>query len=219
MRFGVNKIHQRWLPYALSRSHEMPVTTLSKEAHMNKEEMVRTLVAYSVKSALSEPKHYWLSDLFEKGFAGYRNLTRGQLVQELEMRGLEATNDCEMEELEDFDGLDVELGDYADARTWPGPCGSRSRMNRLNHRDHRAPCAATFLKRRVATSRNSNGIHLARSIHSSSRLHMTPSTMSTGVLVRASLDSIVAIGMLFGSAALWVPRSAAHLILALLCSP
>ena len=81
---------------------------------MNKEEMVRTLVAYSVKSALSEPKHYWLSDLFEKGFAGYRNLTRGQLVQELQMRGLEATNDCEMEEMED-DDLDVELDDYAGA--------------------------------------------------------------------------------------------------------
>lgn len=80
---------------------------------MNKEEMVRTLVAYSVKTALSESKHYWLSDLFEKGFAGYRNLSRGQLVRELQMRGLETTNESAMEELEDFDDIELDLDRYA----------------------------------------------------------------------------------------------------------
>jgi hypothetical protein len=79
-----------------------------------KDEMIRRLVAYSVKTALSESKPYWLSDLFEKGFAGYRNLSRGQLVAELQMRGLDDDGDDAMpdDDLADLDDLDLE--DYGD---------------------------------------------------------------------------------------------------------
>ena len=63
--------------------------------------MVRKLVAYSVTTALAEPKHYWLSDVFEKGFTGYRNLSRSQLAQELQMRGLEESDGAGGEELEE----------------------------------------------------------------------------------------------------------------------
>ena len=81
---------------------------------MNKEEMIKTLVAYSVKTALSESKPYWLSELFEKGFAGYRNLSRAQLAQELQMRGLDEETDPYEEDVpEDYEDIDFE--EYGDA--------------------------------------------------------------------------------------------------------
>jgi hypothetical protein len=80
---------------------------------LNKEEMIRKLVAHSVNTALAESKHYWLSELFEKGFTGYRNLSRGQLLQELQMRGLEGTGDPYTHDDDlDLDALDAE--DYDD---------------------------------------------------------------------------------------------------------
>ncbi len=78
---------------------------------MNREEMIKALVAHSVQTAVSESKHYWLSELFEKGFTGYRNLSRAQLMQELQMRGLEQPDDPW--EAPDPDEADLE--DYADA--------------------------------------------------------------------------------------------------------
>ncbi len=81
---------------------------------MNKEEMIRMLVAHSVQTALSEPKHYWLNELFEKGFTGYRNLARGELMRELQMRGLD--EECDggdapdpEDELADYDDCDIDL--------------------------------------------------------------------------------------------------------------
>ncbi len=80
---------------------------------MSKEEMIQTLVAHSVRTAVSESKHYWLSELFEKGFTGYRNLSRGQLVQELQMRGLDQPDDpYEAADPDDLDDLGVD--DYGD---------------------------------------------------------------------------------------------------------
>lgn len=77
---------------------------------MNKEEMIRKLVAHSVKTALSESKHYWLNDLFEKGFTGYRNLSRGQLKAELQMRGLSTDDeDDAYARAGDLDDLDADL--------------------------------------------------------------------------------------------------------------
>ena len=77
---------------------------------MNKEEMIRKLVAHSVKTALSESKQYWLNDLFEKGFTGYRNLSRGQLKAELQMRGLSADADDDVYAAAgDFDDLDADI--------------------------------------------------------------------------------------------------------------
>jgi hypothetical protein len=92
---------------------------------MTKEEMIRKLVAHSVSTALAEPKHYWLSDLFEKGFTGYRNLSRGQLKAELQMRGLADEEDDEPikasaleDDLDDYDDLedldDLDLDTYRD---------------------------------------------------------------------------------------------------------
>ncbi len=81
---------------------------------MTREEMIKALVAHSVKTAVSEAKHYWLSELFEKGFTGYRNLSRAQLVQELQMRGLEDPDDpWEAPEPDDEDA-DVDVEEYED---------------------------------------------------------------------------------------------------------
>jgi len=82
---------------------------------VNREEMIKALVAHSVKTAVSESKHYWLSELFEKGFTGYRSLSRAQLMQELQMRGLEQPEDPweapepEEADLDDYDDADITL--------------------------------------------------------------------------------------------------------------
>ena len=60
---------------------------------MTREEMIRRLVAYSVEEAVREPESYWLHELFEKGFAGYRKYSSSKLRREIEMRGLDATAD------------------------------------------------------------------------------------------------------------------------------
>ena len=76
---------------------------------MSKDEMIRKLVQHSVKTAVSEAKHYWLADLFENGFAGYRKLSRSQLERELQMRGLaKAEAAIDEDDLDDLDDLDVE---------------------------------------------------------------------------------------------------------------
>ncbi len=79
---------------------------------MTREDMIKALVAHSVKTAVSEAKHYWLSELFEKGFTGYRNLSRAQLVQELQMRGLEQPDDPW--EAPEPDDEDLDIDDYDD---------------------------------------------------------------------------------------------------------
>lgn len=61
---------------------------------MNREDMIRRLVSYSVEAALREQQTYWLQELFEKGFAGYRNYSDSRLRRELELRGLRATDDA-----------------------------------------------------------------------------------------------------------------------------
>ena len=85
---------------------------------MTKEEMVHKLVAHSVQTALAESKRYWLKDLFERGFAGYRNYSTEQLRRELQLRGLtepldELANDDSDGELDWEDDaesvLDLEL--------------------------------------------------------------------------------------------------------------
>jgi len=78
---------------------------------MNREEMIRRLVSYAVESARREPQSYWLQELFEKGFAGYRRYSDSRLRQELELRGLDDGRDaCAEDDLEDY-----EVGDEADA--------------------------------------------------------------------------------------------------------
>jgi hypothetical protein len=84
----------------------------AEEKNMSKDEMIRKLVSHSVKTALSESKHYWLSDLFEKGFGGYRSMSRGQLLAELQMRGLsedgEKGDAYASDDLDDLDDLDFD---------------------------------------------------------------------------------------------------------------
>ena len=62
---------------------------------MNREEMIRRLVAFSVQAALSESQPYWLHELFEKGFAGYRNFSSGKLRRELQLRGLDEVGEVD----------------------------------------------------------------------------------------------------------------------------
>lgn len=56
--------------------------------------MIRKLVAFSVQEALQESQPYWLHELFEKGFAGYRNFSDGKLRRELQLRGLDEADDA-----------------------------------------------------------------------------------------------------------------------------
>jgi hypothetical protein len=65
---------------------------------MTKEEMVHKLVAHSVQAALADSKRYWLSDVFERGFAGYRNYSADRLRRELQLRGLSQPVDELMDE-------------------------------------------------------------------------------------------------------------------------
>jgi hypothetical protein len=74
---------------------------------MTKDDMVHKLVSHSVQSALAESKRYWLSDLFERGFAGYSNLSTDELRRELQLRGLASLE-------EGLAAADDELGDIGD---------------------------------------------------------------------------------------------------------
>lgn len=73
-------------------------------AVMSRSEMIGRLVAYSVEAALAEGgKHYWLSELFEKGFTGYGNFSGKQLLLEMQLRGLVPSDEPELDEDEDDD--------------------------------------------------------------------------------------------------------------------
>jgi hypothetical protein len=72
-------------------------TTLNK-----RKEMISQLVECSVASAISESPQYWLREIFENGFVGYRQLSDQQLDMEIQLRGL---------------GKPAELADQDDADT------------------------------------------------------------------------------------------------------
>jgi hypothetical protein len=75
---------------------------------MTRKEMIRKLVALSVDTALAESHRYWLSEVFEKGFVGYGNFSDGQLLREMQLRGLAGPADvADDDDLDDGPGLDV----------------------------------------------------------------------------------------------------------------
>lgn len=75
--------------------------------------MIRRLVSFSVQAALSESQPYWLHELFEKGFAGYRNFSPGKLRRELQLRGLDDVEDVDADPDDESDELVAE--DLADS--------------------------------------------------------------------------------------------------------
>ena len=75
---------------------------------MNREAMIRKLVSYSVEAALREPQSYWLQELFEKGFAGYRRFSDSRLRRELELRGLDEAEEPDAEDDAVFDDVDID---------------------------------------------------------------------------------------------------------------
>lgn len=87
---------------------------------MSRKEMIRKLVALSVETALAESHRYWLSEVFEKGFVGYGNFSDGQLLREMQLRGLAGPNDVsEEDDVDDgpsFDALDRTLPDLGSER-------------------------------------------------------------------------------------------------------
>ena len=87
---------------------------------MTRKEMIRKLVALSVDTALAESQRYWLSEVFEKGFVGYGNFSDGQLLREMQLRGLAAPTDVsEDDDLDDgpaFDALDRAIPDMTSGR-------------------------------------------------------------------------------------------------------
>jgi hypothetical protein len=89
---------------------------------MTRKEMIRKLVALSVDTALAESQRYWLSELFEKGFIGYCNFSDGQLLREMQLRGLAPADaaaeddDLDLDDELSFDALDHSLRDLPSAR-------------------------------------------------------------------------------------------------------
>ena len=65
---------------------------------MTREKMIRRLVEFSVVAALGESRRYWLREVFERGFAGYRNYSDRRLRRELELRGLVQAEDALIDE-------------------------------------------------------------------------------------------------------------------------
>jgi hypothetical protein len=84
---------------------------------MTRKDMIRKLVALSVDTALAESQRYWLSEVFEKGFVGYGNFSDGQLLREMQLRGLAAPDEVPDDDIDDmegdpsFDALDHSLAD------------------------------------------------------------------------------------------------------------
>src|SRR4051812_23650748 len=80
-----------------------------RHAPMTRKEMIRKLVALSVDTALAESHRYWLSEVFEKGFVGYGNFSDGQLLREMQLRGLAAPTDVaeDDDDMDDGPSLDV----------------------------------------------------------------------------------------------------------------
>jgi hypothetical protein len=83
---------------------------------MTRKEMIRKLVALSVDTALAESHRYWLSEVFEKGFVGYGNFSDGQLLREMQLRGLIAPTDLaedddDLDDVATLDALDRSLPD------------------------------------------------------------------------------------------------------------
>lgn len=81
-----------------------------RRSGMTREEMIRLLVEFSVKAALGDPHRYWLCELFERGFVGYRKYSDRRLWRELQLRGLVEPQD----QLVDSDPEDDAADDAAD---------------------------------------------------------------------------------------------------------
>lgn len=72
---------------------------------LGRSEMIKRLVAGSVKTAVTESSKHWLQEIFEKGFIGYNKLSESQLLMEMEMRGLIQSEDHFDDETQDTDDL------------------------------------------------------------------------------------------------------------------
>lgn len=68
---------------------------------ISRKEMISRLVDHSVANALSESQPYWMREIFENGFVGYRRLSDQQLRLEMQLRGLEATPEGDDEDADD----------------------------------------------------------------------------------------------------------------------
>jgi hypothetical protein len=64
-------------------------------------EMIRQLVDHSVSSALAESQQYWIREIFENGFVGYRQFSEPQLRLEMQLRGLDVPADVDDQEDDD----------------------------------------------------------------------------------------------------------------------
>lgn len=73
----------------------------------SRQEMINQLVENSLACALSEAQPFWLREIFENGFVGYRHFTDRQLALEMQFRGLGAAADIADEEAEDESSFDL----------------------------------------------------------------------------------------------------------------
>ncbi|MBA2352976.1 MAG: hypothetical protein ACR2FI_10315 [Burkholderiales bacterium] len=55
---------------------------------MNRDEMIKKLVSYSVETALRNPQAEWTRRILVKGFDGFHRMPPKKLERELQLRGL-----------------------------------------------------------------------------------------------------------------------------------
>jgi hypothetical protein len=89
-------------------------TSNLKEEHMNRNDMIRQLVDFSLAGAARDSRDSWLREVLEKGFKGFENLSTADLLRELQFRGLADFD--EVEELGDGGGEDGEFEDHWEYR-------------------------------------------------------------------------------------------------------
>ena len=68
---------------------------------ISRKEMIRQLVDHSVATVLAESSQFWMREIFENGFAGYRLLSDQQLRMEMQLRGLDIAAEPADEDGED----------------------------------------------------------------------------------------------------------------------
>ncbi len=69
---------------------------------MNREDMIRALVEFSLAAAAEDPRASWLRDIFTGGFSGFAGMASADLLRELQYRDLAGFDDSvEDEDFED----------------------------------------------------------------------------------------------------------------------
>jgi hypothetical protein len=88
-----------------------------EQGGMNREQMLRELVEFSLAAATEDPQSEWLRNIFTKGFRGFASMSSGELLRELHYRDLAGSENAvgdqdfeEEDEEEDAPGIENLIG-------------------------------------------------------------------------------------------------------------